>query len=415
MLLVFIVAVANFCLGYALATYFAPGANDNWFGWHFGGGRSPQQEIGVVDSLDDVTNASDLLVEVASTEGEARDGEEPSRAKSALEVGLDDLSTRLDAYRVQLSEADSQLHSAEDEQAVTAILDHLAPSHHQCQQALSAAVKSLAGADAKFRESDGVGTAIGHQIHTYLNQIESVDRGLARVELANDAAPLTSDIREQIGQLLESSFELRDHLTEAQAFVAEQEGRLGSVGRRARADRELTTLSRTGFEEELWLWWQNDPHRQRQLSLLAIDIDHCRRINGAYGAATGDRVLWGLARVLDEEIRGEDRLARFAGQRFVALLPDTGPHSAAALAERLRQRIEACTFQIGELKLNVTVTCGVTESQSKDDISTLLLRLGEAAREAKRNGRNRTYVHDGKIISPVLPPSLRFPARTMAL
>jgi diguanylate cyclase (GGDEF)-like protein len=122
-----------------------------------------------------------------------------------------------------------------------------------------------------------------------------------------------------------------------------------------------------------------------------------------------------VARILDEEIRGEDRLARFSGQRFVALLPDTGPHNAAALAERLRQRIESCTFQFGELNLNITVSCGATEARSKDDIGTLLERLGEATREAKQSGRNRTCVHDGKIVSPVLPPSLRFAERTMAL
>lgn len=415
MLLVLIVAVANLCVGYALAAHLAPGGYDPILSTLGRWVRLPDLRREPVDTSEGLLPVEERLVE-QRLDPASRDVNEPTREKSVLETALEELSGRLEAYRLQLSEADTQLHGATERPAITSIVEHLAPSHHQCQQALNAAAQVLASAAVT---TDGqpidLGAAISDYLQEYVQQIEAVERRLTRLNPTDDTTAVVAKAREQVGQLLETSFELRDQLTETQTSVAEQEGRLGAVGRRARSDRELTTLSRTGLEEELWCWWQNDPQRQRQLSLLAIDVDHCRRINGAYGAATGDRALWGVARILDEEIRGEDRLARFSGQRFVALLPDTGPHNAAALAERLRQRIESCTFQFGELNLNITVSCGATEARSKDDIGTLLERLGEATREAKQSGRNRTCVHDGKIVSPVLPPSLRFAERTMAL
>lgn len=410
MLLVLIVAVLNFGLGFALAYYFAPAGHDSLLATLPSWGSLQRRKQDEAVAAEEVADLQDM-VEAHPPTVEPNDEGDTSRGKSTLEFGLDELSNRLEAYRVQLSEADTRLHNVADQEAVAAILEHLALSHRQCQQALGAATKSLAGQGG----TNEIGLAIGRHVQEFLVQVDSVERSLSHIDLKGDAAAASSKFRDQLGQLLESSFELRDHFGEAQATAAEQEGRFGTVGRRARADRELTTLSRTGLEEELWIWWQNDPKHQRQLSLLVIDVDHCRRINGAYGAATGDRVLWGVARLLDEELRGEDRLARFSGQRFVLLLPDTGPHNAAALAERLRQRIEVCTFQLDGLSLNVTVTCGTAEANAKDDVSSLLMRLGEAVREAKQSGRNRTCVHDGKIISPVLPPSLRFSERTMSL
>ncbi|MBX3414812.1 MAG: GGDEF domain-containing protein [Pirellulales bacterium] len=410
MLLVLIVAVLNFGLGFALAYALAPSGHDTLLTSLAPWGALQRRRRTRRTADNEATTDESELDEPHSPAAPHSIEEEP-HGQSSLESGLEELSNRLDAYRVQLSEADTQLHGAIDQDLIAAILEHLAPSHRQCQQALGAASKTVAAAG----NANEIGQAIERHVQEFLHQVDSVDRRLAHLDRSGDAAATSSKIRDQLGQLLESSFELRDHVGEVQASVAEQEGRFGTVGRRARADRELTTLSRTGLEEELWLWWQNDPQHQRQLSLLVIDVDHCRRINSAYGTATGDRLLWGLARLLDEELRGDDRLARFSGQRFVLLLPDTGPHNAAALAERLRQRIEVCTFKLGELSLNFTVTCGTTEANSKDDLGSLLARLGEAVREAKQSGRNRTCVHDGKIISPVLPPSLRFSERTMSL
>ncbi|MFI9654234.1 GGDEF domain-containing protein [Guyparkeria sp. GHLCS8-2] len=120
-----------------------------------------------------------------------------------------------------------------------------------------------------------------------------------------------------------------------------------------------------------------------------IDLDHFKRVNDTYGHDVGDRVLVELTKRLAGEMREPDFLARWGGEEFVALLPETGPSEAARVAERLRRRIEVEPFpDVGPL----TISLGLTNFRSGDTSNTLLTRVDAALYEAKRTGRNRVVV-----------------------
>jgi diguanylate cyclase (GGDEF)-like protein len=97
--------------------------------------------------------------------------------------------------------------------------------------------------------------------------------------------------------------------------------------------------------------------------------------------------------------------ARFSGQRFLLLLPDVSPRDAATLVEKLRQTIEKSRFRHRGQEIRVTVSCAVTEASSADSPEALFARTEATLYEAKRYGRNRTFLHEGKYPTPVIPPS----------
>jgi len=121
-------------------------------------------------------------------------------------------------------------------------------------------------------------------------------------------------------------------------------------------------------------------------SLLMFDIDHFKHVNDQYGHDAGDRVLIEVVEVARRTIRGTDILARWGGEEFMVLLPETDEKEALAMGERLRKAIAHHAFSDVEV---LTVSVGVTSLRQLDTIDILLKRVDEALYAAKNAGRNR--------------------------
>lgn len=119
------------------------------------------------------------------------------------------------------------------------------------------------------------------------------------------------------------------------------------------------------------------------LSVLVLDVDHFKSVNDTHGHAIGDEVLVGVARVLRETTRTVDLVARFGGEEFVVLLPETGLEGAAGIGERIRAAVE--TREMGAGRLRVTVSVGAASGHDP----AILVHADKALYEAKRTGRNR--------------------------
>jgi len=127
----------------------------------------------------------------------------------------------------------------------------------------------------------------------------------------------------------------------------------------------------------------------RDLSVLMIDIDHFKSINDSHGHLTGDTVLRGVAMILQKRLRPIDRLGRYGGEEFCALLPETGVASAARIAEELRAIVESHVFVADESKIRVTVSIGVSALEAHMEPVDLYRVADEHLYAAKRAGRNR--------------------------
>lgn len=218
----------------------------------------------------------------------------------------------------------------------------------------------------------------------------------------------TRKILTDLGRLLAEISRIRKKQDFSRRITAAAPDELGAIARAfnellaivERLLREQTELAGTDqltglanrrrfnefFEREL-------NRRQRQatpLSLLLFDLDHFKRINDQYGHEVGDLVLGEVARLTGGAIRRTDLAARWGGEEFVVLLPDTDQEAARQLAEKLRATIAAHDFpRVGKLTVSFGVTSLLAEESGDKG---LFKRADQALYQAKAGGRNRVEV-----------------------
>lgn len=132
-------------------------------------------------------------------------------------------------------------------------------------------------------------------------------------------------------------------------------------------------------------------HRRynHESSIVVIDIDHFKPINDHYGHKEGDRALKNLVKTIEARLRDTDRLCRFGGEEFVAILPNTDRQHAFDLAQMMREAIREAELSP---EIRITVSCGVAQSQPEDTVTDWLHRGDIALYRAKELGRDRVEI-----------------------
>jgi len=128
------------------------------------------------------------------------------------------------------------------------------------------------------------------------------------------------------------------------------------------------------------------------LTLLLLDVDHFKQINDTAGHLAGDSVLRQLGSLLEDAVRKVDVVARYGGEEFVVILPETASDGGVIFAERLRERIEGQSFEVGiDRPVHLTVSIGVATFPSPRVATTedFFARADEALYRAKAGGRNQ--------------------------
>lgn len=152
----------------------------------------------------------------------------------------------------------------------------------------------------------------------------------------------------------------------------------------------------TGLHNRRWLegMFERQVHRsamdRRPLSLVFMDIDHFKRYNDSYGHLAGDVALCTVARVLAENLRPGDLLARVGGEEFALILPETPLDLAMQLAERLRLAVAAAEIssEDDDFMAGVTMSFGVTDLTAGDTPEMMFNNATQALLLAKSSGRN---------------------------
>jgi diguanylate cyclase (GGDEF)-like protein/PAS domain S-box-containing protein len=134
------------------------------------------------------------------------------------------------------------------------------------------------------------------------------------------------------------------------------------------------------------------------LTIALMDIDHFKHVNDTYKHSSGDQVLLAFVKICQKNIRTIDVFARFGGDEFVLLLPETNQENACEVIERLRMALSAASIDLGGNPISVTTSWGITSlTNEHESLDTLLSRADRALYRAKETGRDRVVVWDSSI------------------
>lgn len=215
-----------------------------------------------------------------------------------------------------------------------------------------------------------------------------VDNRLARGAFGRDDVQILAALATQIGTAIETARTVQLEI-ERKALASDLE----------KAYEQATTDALTGlhnrryFDERLEVELARAQRSGKPLSLLMVDVDRFKGVNDTYGHLAGDRVLAAVGDVLEATVRTTDLAARFGGEEFCVLLPDTDAEGAAQLAERVRKALASHEMPVEGGVLRVTASLGVaTWGVNGTCRETLIAAADQALYAAKEGGRNQVRV-----------------------
>ncbi|PIE61400.1 MAG: GGDEF domain-containing protein [Desulfobacterales bacterium] len=182
-------------------------------------------------------------------------------------------------------------------------------------------------------------------------------------------------------------------INEIDALKRELEG----VRQAAKTDTLTGLLNRRGFDEAFIQASREAQENNTPLTIVLCDIDHFKQVNDTHGHLIGDNVLKMLAKLLHDHIKGKDIAARFGGEEFILILPDTDIPGGVALAEQMRKSLQKKRWRsktTGETIGPITISLGIALYRPKEDVEALVQRADDALYVAKNNGRNRTITEE---------------------
>jgi diguanylate cyclase len=237
-----------------------------------------------------------------------------------------------------------------------------------------------------------------------------VDEIRSVVNSENDLGELGHSITEHLGLIIQAMHtfsseengreaELTQQLSDMQLKLDEME-KLAEAAQHAIEEQRkkamhdaLTGLpNRESYQQRLEQEVQRIKRYGGKLSLMVCDVDLFKRINDNYGHLAGDKVLKIIAKSLQRNLRDSDFIARFGGEEFVALMPETSTSEAKIVAEKLRKKIEESPFNFKKEPVQITVSFGISEFAQGESADEVFSRADKALYKAKDKGRNQVQL-----------------------
>lgn len=206
--------------------------------------------------------------------------------------------------------------------------------------------------------------------------------------LSQSELKLKQQVAGKTTELLAQAQSLRQAVAEKTQLAEQLQQQAAAFAAQAREDGLTGLSNRRAFDEQLAFEFSRAQRLGQPLCLVMLDIDHFKAINDRWSHQAGDLVLQRLAALLREEVREIDRIARWGGEEFALLLPQTELSQAVEVSERIRQAIEALDFSADVPGLTVTASFGVAQQDAVGSYDKLLSRTDQLLYQAKEQGRN---------------------------
>ena len=181
---------------------------------------------------------------------------------------------------------------------------------------------------------------------------------------------------------------------EAETRIKELEAKLQHMSELVREDQLTGSLNRRGLDDVFEREAARADRRNTPLCAALLDLDNFKRLNDTFGHSAGDGALRHLVKVVKDTLRSMDVIARFGGEEFVILLPETGVDAAAAAMVRVQRELTKHFFLHDNEKMLITFSCGVALRRPGEDQNSLTSRADRAMYQAKTSGKNRVIIAD---------------------
>lgn len=181
----------------------------------------------------------------------------------------------------------------------------------------------------------------------------------------------------------------KQRVEEADKRINELQGELDKASSLVRHDQLTGALNRRGLEEAFESEVSRSRRRKSPLCVALLDIDNFKKLNDSLGHDAGDGALIHLVTVIRETLRPQDTLARFGGEEFIIILPETSIEDAKKALVRLQRELTKRFFLSDNEKVLITFSAGLTDFRGDDTQATVTKRADEAMYAAKQAGKNR--------------------------
>ncbi|MEF8730462.1 MAG: GGDEF domain-containing protein [Candidatus Accumulibacter meliphilus] len=223
-----------------------------------------------------------------------------------------------------------------------------------------------------------------------------------RISAAEDISELEDVLAEVIREtkiIQLNAQRSRDELRSAKQSVDEAEQRIGELqveldkaSTLVRHDQLTGVLNRRGLEEAFEKEAARAQRRQSSLCVALLDIDNFKKLNDTLGHDAGDAALIHLTAVIRETMRPQDTVARFGGEEFIILLPDTQLEDAQTALVRLQRELTRRIFLHDNNRQLITFSAGLSDLRAGDTQASVSKRADEAMFAAKQAGKNRVLI-----------------------
>jgi diguanylate cyclase len=300
--------------------------------------------------------------------------------------------TYVSGHKPAMNEAIKKI-TASQGSVTTADIDRLYEEHLAAQRAArdteKASVLMLGEIEQVMEMIDtalGSTARYGESLQAFSNDLTGpVDRVRLR--------DLISTVVRATHQVTDTNQQLEARLKETRSEIETLRETLECVRIEAVTDPVTGIANRKHFQDMLHKSVEIAEAQHKPLTLIVLDIDHFKRFNDMYGHLTGDQVLRLVSMTMREQVKSKATLARFGGEEFGIIMPETQLPNARIIAEAIRQSVlnrELVKRSTGESLGKITVSVGIASYRPGEGGTALLDRADQCMYVAKRTGRNRT-------------------------
>ena len=200
--------------------------------------------------------------------------------------------------------------------------------------------------------------------------------------------PLADAVFRLVARVIRLNRRLQARLSKAEVKLRRQSEQIRWHAEEARTDALTGLLNRRAFDDELGRRISEWQRKGTSCCLMMVDMDHFKVLNDRHGHPGGDRVLQTVAGVLLDSVREMDVVARFGGEEFAVVLPNTALEDAEVVTERVRRTVESTLIHFEGCEIRVTISSGLAATVEGDGVASLVSRADAALYASKHAGRN---------------------------